>query len=1681
MEKKIAGILLIILVLSLELNSTLLIRVSAQPEELAKKLEEYLGKAIPEDLLAEECEYVAPEGFNLTLAERLWRDFSLYVSTGCTTSELRSEVKKIYGNSSLIEATLSNGETIGLNVSGVSVERSLEDGSVSVRIPIVSSTSLNYSRYNFTKQAGFYEAWNKTLVREYRVWRREQGWYKYTMRFLETNNTVTIVSKIWGREALQNFSGIERVEWTPETGEIPIVTHVYYGGSIMVAIPGHYEDVRTVVPEQRKSFKVLFPAYDPAIIEGWVITTSISSTSLSVGETLEIAYSAEYSGGEPEPLNATLTLSAPEAFEPLNSLERRLDDTHTSGFFRLKAVKPGTYNLTLTLIGNASFSGTLGNELTYEVQVVSPPAPSLSVTILGVNTSVLKHAGLTLSLANNGGSAARNIRVEITGTSWEVVEVGAIQNVSRSMGDIEAGETRVEEFVLRLLRSSARITVKTTYSEGNPYLVKTYTTIYHPSFWVPEHFETYTTIVPEHEETMRVFIPGYEHATHVRLYALWDPYIVGAVLPYMCSGWVYEAREPVWGVGVPTHVPSLGLDSMPIPGIGVELPFEEGEEALTGAGVKIMVTSIEPHYEYLGVFKEDEVLRLVNASKGLLKSGNISPDYRVEPLKPYWVEGEPIVLNATQLALYQAMMDGLKKTNPDIDYEYREAVVDVRTRVGEAEPGYLILIYHPLKVVGEGPLKSVRMRNFARIGFNYRVDVETSLLTVFGKTRGENSWKHLFLGGKEDAVLLSSTLDQVYDREVAVNITLNGRLVAKARFILKHESSPYWKGFWDGLASQAWKIAITVGLMVIVGFIVPAQHVKTASYILLAAGVVMNLWEVAADIQNAYAARDFMNSLAAECVNKSKEYMSKNMPEHAREYIELARRYREAANETIDNLGINALSNLFIDVGWDEVCVALEWKEPVVLPGENRDYKIGYARGRVAGTIIHSLTYVVFFTIMIGRIKAERVMGQPLSTGQILRLMGRGLYNWITPAVWDATILAIQRKGAVLFGKAADLLLANKYSKRFGDAVGSLLQDAGGELPRAGDTLDASSEISKQVLENVPSRESSSRILDAIGSIVENYSPEEMEAKGKPIVRSIVSMWSKDGDKAIDSLNSWLSVNSKDLDKMNGLDEILVEIQREATKGVGLKIGEIADNYINIKGKHGEEVANAFLNTVLKNPDSLDSLIAKVNGMKCYEIDYGAEPRKVTLSRGEGVTLSLGSGRELEPGTYKAKLYWEGGGKSGTMEFAFSKDAKTVHVWIPKGCVDEILGEIGSDETTVSVTNVRFFEYVPELYHPTRFFTGGAEVMLDLINSRIVAYDEFDGVTGLTIESGLLRTEEGKAILEVTTRARNMQGKPLALAFYDDGVVKIRLGDCVYPIASVKVSMGRWIVEYPLDGKMHTSTNIVGKPINVPEKLMLAEDVGNVEDRQGEVIKLKERIFLSGYYVETLDGVGNENIKERLLLKVYFSDDGGNYRISYCCNPRLAVEVPEGMTRIEHIEVLKYLDTINNLDECIQMSEQDPSDTILKGQVGELIVRTDETIVSKLFRYRDEISEKTGISKDKISIWWHEWAGDKGPDFKFIVTEDVIDKHGNLIKAESAIAVGEIKSTSTHRVDIFERGINNGKEELIRFLGDIKTAKYGILVVLDYDVDNPSSSKPYTLPPGIGSYENPYIEIIERK
>ncbi|MBO3832357.1 MAG: hypothetical protein FGF51_03100, partial [Candidatus Brockarchaeota archaeon] len=495
------------------------------------------------------------------------------------------------------------------------------------------------------------------------------------------------------------------------------------------------------------------------------------------------------------------------------------------------------------------------------------------------------------------------------------------------------------------------------------------------------------------------------------------------------------------------------------------------------------------------------------------------------------------------------------------------------------------LLYNPLKVKRGELVHGLILRNYADANLNYSLRLRTTTGFFFSKVE-EGNGNIILSKASTNSLLLIQQEPAVGD--AVLELVKDGRIVAGVRVSLALKATMFWKGFWDGLATKLPGILITAGVMVAMGFLIPKAYIRPVYYLLLGLGVLSNILEVASDIAEANRAKAEMLALAEALENRSREFVARSEAEHAAECVSFALTLRREVNETINNLLLNVISNLAIEVSFDEIRIALGLKEPLARDEFERQYKIGYARGRVTGAVISCMLYVTLL-VMVNRIKVERI-GQRLTADQVLKLMAKGIYNWITPAICDAIVLAYGKiKGFT--NKVVDLLLGNKYSRRFGDAVGNLFENGKGELPRIRDTLDIFSGISKNVLENIPSRESSSKILDAIGGIVEHYSLEELKEKGGTIARSIVSMWIKDGDEAIDSLNSWLSVNSKDMKKMEALDDVLLRIGGDATKGVGVRIGDIVDTYLKTL-ECNSKVADRFLQVVFKYP-TLSKELAK--------------------------------------------------------------------------------------------------------------------------------------------------------------------------------------------------------------------------------------------------------------------------------------------------------------------------------------------------------------------------------------------------------------------------------------------------------------------------------------------------------
>lgn len=1002
------------------------------------------------------------------------------------------------------------------------------------------------------------------------------------------------------------------------------------------------------------------------------------------------------------------------------------------------------------------------------------------------------------------------------------------------------------------------------------------------------------------------------------------------------------------------------------------------------------------------------------------------------------------------------------------------------------------LFYNPLKVKRGELVHGLILRNYADANLSYSLRLRTTAGFFFSKVE-EGNGNIILSKASTNSLLLIQQEPALGD--AVLELVKDGRVVAGVRVSLALKATMFWKGFWDGLATKLPGILITAGVMVAMGFLIPKAYVRPVYYLLLGLGVLSNILEVTSDIAEANRAKAEMLALAEVLENRSREFIARSEAEHAAECMSFAFTLRREVNETMNNLLLNVISDLAIGVSFDEIWIALGLKEPLARDEFERQYKIGYARGRVTGAVISGILYITLL-IMVNRIKVERI-GQRLTAGQVLKLIVRGIYNWITPAIWDAIVLACGKiKGFT--NKVVDLLLGNKYSRRFGDAIGNLLQDAKGELPRIRDTLDISSGISKNVLENVPSRESSKKILDVIGSIVKLYSLEELKEKGRTITRSIVSMWIKGGDETIDNLNDWLNGNP---DKIRAFaDEILVVIKEDAAEDVGLKIGDIATNYFDIKSKYGEEAAKTFLNLVLKSPEKLESIL------KSLRCKIFAKTHSVTLKRDEAYMIVLDE--RFEKGVYIVRVYFQHGDKSSVIEFPISTKGSSV-VTIPADKVNKILNSIGSNEARIEITKIIMMDY--RLSFISSFWNG--QIELDLFNNEIMLGRER---YKCSVEAG--HGKEG-IFVEVTVKSGNTQGKSLVLVFHSNGKVAVLHGEHKFPLESIEIdaehnavkvtyemerekqeceySLWSGIEEVVVDGKKNR------KLVNIDKRLQWEEKIG-----ERTAIGLKQNLLiLLGYEAY---GIVKEEIGKNYFIIVEYD----NGKIASTKDESIAVKVPEGAKETKAIyvfsleispvegpptlpEVIKKK-VINALKEVIKHlaegSLRAAADPL--GTAGEYAVhvKSSDNILNKLGKALKIPENELEAFKNAVNVELRgELNPDKGSADIIIKAKRDITINGRAFKSDDVIAIVEVKSTVRIGVDTFPNAFKEMYDDAVKSLRDhiknYRTATYGVIVILGYNPEMMLLSMhvkdepffPVEILTKEGIYENPYIEVLPRE
>ena len=982
LEKQALCAVLALLVLSSEVERPLLTGLASRgteesAEQFLSRLEGYLKDAMPPDSApVNESEYVIPEGLDASEAERLWKALGAFVSQGFS----QEEVRRLLANTS-VKFQLPDGGGAFLNFSGTELERST-DGSVRLKVPVVANASLSYLHYNSTNLRVLYEVWNETLVRYYKV--ENFSCYRYTIRDLETGREYEVVSTLEVGCFSSGLMGVKRTEVIeePRWGLAISALSSWVGitsSTPVVAVPGHYEEVKVLVPEHKEGFRVLFPSYDPLIYTGWLVGVELSSTSLTVGDILRINFSAYPVGIDPsvDALDANLSLQAPSAFEVLGDSSAHLDNSNRSGRFELRALCPGTYNLTLRLDGDANFDAwPSGKELSLTVQLVAPGSPSVSVSISSVDTSVLKHARVAVEIRNEGGGTARDLLVEVTGSS--------VKPVSRDLGELGAGDAKCEIFDLRLLRESSSIVVRLRYrdDDNNSYLVETATSVWSKNFFVPEHFEDYTATVPEHFETVKVFVPGYEGYTHVRFYAF--------VLDWMTSvPGVYVApkfEEDSYYGGFELHAVMMPCA---LYGFEMDISKDLSERARERANVSLMLTKIEPFWEEVGTFVEGDAAEVMGVGVKQLRGGELPSKYRARVSSSYWVRGESVVMNATEFELFKLRMQQLTAGDGDLRYGYKVRINATRAFEEVDSSGHVVFIYRPLSLKGNGPLRSMVVRNYAARNVSYALKVLEPVPSVPQFVELPTTYSsEVKVQGLGAVPLLSSSL--VSDsRRVRVRLLCGRSVVAELDLELTPETSRFWAGFWDGLRPKLVSVVLSSAVMIFVG--VTTGMTGAALWAGVTVGAIMSMahYLLGGGSELAEVAGAFRRGV--NCLSAANELMGMAASLEA-DYPKLSEVARSAAMEYLASFGENCLDTVLklgLGVGVDDFLVALG-----VVKVED-EYVQGYACGSVTGTVLSLASYVLVYSA-VGAVEGAEAKGV-----DFVKTVRQAVYNWVTPALWD--------------------------------------------------------------------------------------------------------------------------------------------------------------------------------------------------------------------------------------------------------------------------------------------------------------------------------------------------------------------------------------------------------------------------------------------------------------------------------------------------------------------------------------------------------------------------------------------------------------------------------------------------------------------------------------------------------
>ncbi|MEM3647125.1 MAG: hypothetical protein QW334_03155, partial [Thermofilum sp.] len=1179
-----------------------------------KNIEEELEKGkIPSGSITE-ASFTIPEGFPVELAKRLWLFIAQLVSTGCSRDEVSQAI--ISANNtlqlpSLISYELKNYRIIP-KYGEVRLIRS-SGGNVTVEIPY----RVIDDRGTDVDAGSVKYASNGTSL--FHVLYRYPKRRTYLIRVIDPNAyTLTLLDLKTG----EVFNKTARIS----VGLFSNVSQNYFGfESFIVAVPGHFEETHETIESQVEEFRVLLPAYDPLVVD-----TSISSTKVKIGDVVTISAQIR-NPQEAKDFKVLLgaRFSDEDAFEAW--APPPVGFPYSSGcptsYLYLRPKKPGLYqvNIYFAVVEPKSLDVVFWNgekTVTYVVTVLPEP-PRLKVE-LEAHASA-KFANLTITLVNTGGQEATGVKLFVTGDVEEKqLDVGRVWH------------TWEGNVITRLFSPFARVNVTAVYYdlEDKRHANTALTTISTTNFVTPEEWRTYLIEVPGYEETKRVFIPGYQAATHVKPYLMRIDLAPPNVINYF-----------------------NGLNLIPISPKGFTLTLENASNILEAASkvpdARYMLLDVKPSFLCERILREDEVKRLFHINEDeRLEPSKIPKGYEVKLLK------EEVLNQSDIVTVSDDFYEQLKYNNwEDHDYKYEDTGVkkwDLDKATTRVPHGKTIeLVYRPLACRGD-LIKGVLVKNYAAWDTVYGLEI------LHGPMAEAPPGSSVLSIPAYGSIPLNIIQLESINFPVLIHLKYQGRIVA---FLWVHAGgrvSGFWRGFWDGIKEKLPGIIVTATVMVILA--VPTQGGSLLSYVkelvasmvipsLMAVGVASNIRE----IFEAYSAYARIGEVAEELDGFSQRAAYAGYFNTYSFLQGLKSGIKEKQGYVVGSTALDLLA----DVTIRDMLIAFSREDA----GE---YEKGKALGRLVGTMLSAITYVgIYYNFLSNGPKLFSRAGQ-------IKEFLKGVYNWVTPPLWDVGVAAGKLTAKGIAASLAFSEESDDFKQRLNEikddegSLSSLVESTGRFL---GDALDVSGRLglSENAFLGLLWAYGKSRLSgEAWGKFIQEI--EDIGGKSKKcadeLLRSISNAESSEVEYVV--LEAVPRIARLSPENLEGLGKLLAS-------GAGIR----------------------EIGVVLEKPGGLEELLA---GIKIFEF---AEPKKVTLNMGKDCSLHMGEGNELKPGTYVVKIHWEYGVKNGVMEFPIVKEVESHRVSIQSDQVDQVLKEIREDRAEILVAKAEFLDY--RLFFPREF------------------------------------------------------------------------------------------------------------------------------------------------------------------------------------------------------------------------------------------------------------------------------------------------------------------------------------------------------------------------------------------